>query len=110
MVSKCINPFCNQPFLHLSRGKLFVTEYPQTVSTDLILHNRTREHFWLCEECADQMSVAVRREHGGVTVRIVNLPPDGRRKLDFVPGQMPVQRSTKPTKTTKFPSFLFEAS
>jgi hypothetical protein len=109
MVAKCINPYCSCPFRYLSRGKLFVTEYPPTVSSDVILRARTREHFWLCEECAKSMTVAVRREHGGVTVRIVNLPPDGRRKLDFVPEQV-VSPKPKKVINRNLPSFFFEAS
>ena len=109
MVAMCINPYCHQPFLQL-RGKLFVTEYPPTVSSDAILRSRTREHFWLCEDCCKNMTVAVRRElTGGTTVRIVNLPPDGRRKVDFIPTESPAPKP-KPLSPRDLPDFLFEAS
>ena len=87
MVSKCINPYCNRPFRYLSAGKLFVTEYPATFAAGVIVHSRTREHFLLCEDCARSMTVAVRREHGGISIRIVNLAPNGERKIDFKPGK-----------------------
>jgi len=105
MVAKCINPYCNRPFRYLGHGKLFVTEYPPTLASGIILHSRTREHFWLCEECAQSMTVAVRREHGGVAIRIVNLSPNGRRKLDFTPDSPSVP--SEPSRLGKRPVFEF---
>ncbi len=108
MVAKCVNPFCNHPFRYLGRGKLFVTEYPPTLASGINLRQSNREHFWLCEECARIATVAIRREHGGVTIRIVNLPPNGVRKLDFVPGSLPV--GTPPgVNKRKLPEFSFES-
>jgi len=109
MVAKCINPYCHRPFRYLGNGKLFVTEYPPTLESGLSLHTRMREHFWLCEECSKTMTVAIRREHGRIAIRIVNLSPNGRRKLDFIPEeQAPTMR---PAITRKqLPDFLFEAS
>jgi hypothetical protein len=91
MVAKCVNPYCNRPFRYLGQGKLFVTEYPPTLASGINLRGRTREHFWLCDECARIMTIAVRREHGGVLVRILNLPPNGKRKLDFNPAKPPIE-------------------
>ena len=103
MVSKCVNPYCNQPFRYLGRGKLFVTEFPPALVAGTALHTRNREHFWLCEECARIMTVAVRREHGGIAIRIINLPPNGGRKLDFHPEtDKPVSETVV---TRKFPGF-----
>jgi len=82
MVAKCINPYCNRPFRHVEHGKLFVTEYPPTFPA---LHERKREHFWLCEECSKSMTVAIRHEHDRPAIRIINLSPNGTRKLDFDP-------------------------
>jgi len=106
MVAKCINPYCNRPFRYLSHGKLFVTEYPPTLSAGVILHTRTREHFWLCEECAKSMTLALRREHGGISVRIVNLSPNGERKLDFVPGQEVASYPTSAVGSQNPPPFI----
>lgn len=108
MVGKCINPYCHRPFRSFGQGKLFMTEYPPTLESGLSLHARTREHFWLCEECSKSMTVAIRREHGRIAIRIVNLSPNGRRKLDFVPEEQP--RMARPITSRSFPEFLFEAS
>jgi len=107
MVAKCVNPYCNRPFRYLGRGKLFVTEYPPTLASRFDLRGRTREHFWLCEECARTMTVAVRREHGGITIRIINLPADGRRKLDFEPGSQVEPPATY--RRRSFPEAWFDA-
>ena len=109
MVAKCINPYCSRPFRYLGHGKLFVTEYPPTLASGLSLHARTREHFWLCEECCQTMTVAIRRENGYIAVRIVNLSPNGRRKLDFVPEEQTYVKRP-PTGTQSFPEFSFESS
>jgi hypothetical protein len=85
MLAKCVNPFCNRPFQRLSRGKLFLVEFPRRVMDHLSHRPAAREHFWLCEECARIMTVAVGREFDSISVRIINLPPSGATKLQFVP-------------------------
>ena len=107
MLGKCINPYCHRPFRYFGQGKLFVTEYPPTLESGLSLHTRTREHFWLCEECSRTMTVAIRREHGRIAIRIVNLSP--RRKLDFIPEEQTVTPGSQLARNP-FPDFLFEAS
>ncbi len=107
MVAKCINPYCNRPFHYMDRGRLFVTDYPPSVSVRP-LHERKREHFWLCEECAKTMTVAVRHEHDQVAIRIINLSPNGRRKLDFVPEEY-VTAQTPIAVERNFPEFSFES-
>ena len=109
MLAKCVNPFCNRPFRYMGQGKLFVTEYPPTVASRFNLRGRTREHFWLCEECAPMMTVAVRREHGGVTVRIINLSPNGARKLDFVPPKEAVSGQPSAFRQRTLPEFLLDS-
>ena len=85
MLDKCVNPFCNESFRYLSHGKLFVVEFPHGLNDHLSHNVARREHFWLCDECARNMTVAVRREHGSVAVRIINLDESGATKLKFVP-------------------------
>ncbi|HUN89351.1 MAG TPA: hypothetical protein VMU28_11195 [Terriglobales bacterium] len=105
MVAKCINPYCHRPFRYVGRGKLFAIEYPPTFESGS--HFRIRENFWLCEECAQMMSVAIRHEHGRPAIRIINHPPKGRRKLDFVPEQQAsVQEQMRIP--VSFPEFAFE--
>jgi len=85
MVDKCVNPFCNRPFRYLGRGKLFVVEFPQRLAERRHHVAGRREHFWLCDECARTMTVAVRREFDSISIRIINLSPDGATKLEFSP-------------------------
>jgi len=46
MVSKCANPECQVPFLHLSDGKLFMVPRLQGPSTKV-------HFFWVCIKCAE---------------------------------------------------------
>ncbi len=85
MVDKCVNPFCNQPFRYLGHGKLFVVEFPRRLAERRHHVAGRREHFWLCDECARTMTVAVRREFDSISIRIINLSPDGTTKLEFIP-------------------------
>lgn len=105
MVAKCVNPYCNQPFRHLDHGKLFVTEYPPTFPA---LHERKREHFWLCEECSKSMTVAIRHEHGRPAIRIINLSPNGTRKLDFDPQERVVSFQPSAFSQKSLPEFSME--
>ena len=108
MAAKCVNPYCHRPFRYLGHGKLFAIEYPPSLESGP-LHVRTREHFWLCEECCQSMTVAIRHEHGRPAIRIINLSPKGTRKLDFIPGQQTyVKRQTRIPEAA-FPEFSFEA-
>ena len=83
MIEKCVNPFCNQPFRYLGHGKVFVVEFPPRVAEHCHRVAGRREHFWLCEECAQTMTVAVRRDFDSVSVRIINLAPNGATKFQY---------------------------
>lgn len=72
MVSKCANPQCRAAFLYLHQGKLFRIEtdagshqYPADPGTRKPV--RRLEYFWLCDDCAAQMTLA-RRDGAVVTV------------------------------------------
>jgi len=90
-------------------GKLFVTDFPPTLASGLNMHDHKREHFWLCEECSKSMTVAIRREHGQVAIRIINLSPNGKRKLDFVPEEQPFSTEPSAFSHESFSQFSFEA-
>lgn len=94
MVQKCVNPFCNRPFRYLSHGKLFLVEFPKRLNERRHHVAGRREHFWLCEDCARSMTVAVRREFDSVSVRIINLSPNGATKLEFIPSVAEYSAST----------------
>jgi hypothetical protein len=83
MSGKCVNPFCNRPFLHANHGKMFTIQFPPSSFERHQNIAGPREDFWLCQNCAQLMTIAVRREFGAVSVRIINLAPNGATKLDF---------------------------
>ena len=76
MVSKCANPACSAPFLYFHRGRLFriETEGRQDRRRNLGNENGTGkclrriEFFWLCESCAEKMTLAFDKANG-VSVR-----------------------------------------
>lgn len=82
MVSKCANPNCSSTFLHLSDGKLFRwdTESGLPSHADFGADPAARkpmrhiEFFWLCNNCARQMTLVFQR---GVGVVPIHTPPRG---------------------------------
>ncbi len=69
MLSKCANPACAAPFIYLRDGKLFQINTaggPQLVSDGR--PPQRIEYFWLCGECAANMTLAFQRGKGVVTV------------------------------------------
>ncbi len=56
MLAKCANPKCTAAFRHLSNGKLF--RVPR-VGTEKL---SAMEHFWLCGECAETMTLGIDRD------------------------------------------------
>lgn len=73
MLHKCANPSCSIPFRHLREGKLFLaeTEYfpgKQTTTRGSLRLARRIEHYWLCDECSQQLTLAFDQERGMITV------------------------------------------
>ncbi|HEV2696453.1 MAG TPA: hypothetical protein VGU90_00575 [Terriglobales bacterium] len=74
MVSKCANPECAATFRYFHTGKLFRVESPAVALHDT--HDdgsmkkpmRRLEFFWLCDNCADKMSLTFEKG-AGVAVR-----------------------------------------
>jgi hypothetical protein len=76
MVSKCANPECSAPFLYFHRGRLFRLETfgredrrrrlgdENGVSKPL----RRIAFYWLCEDCAEKMTLSFDKTNG-VSVR-----------------------------------------
>jgi hypothetical protein len=89
MSNKCVNPFCNSPYRDHGLGKLFAVLFPPTTFEKHHNMPGRLQRFWLCEDCAQTMSVAVRREFNSVVVKIINLAPDGATKLAFNPPMLP---------------------
>jgi hypothetical protein len=89
MTGKCMNPFCRRPF-HESHGKAFAIQFPPSSFERHHDLPGPGERFWLCKECAQIMTIAVRREFDSVSVRIINLAPNGATKLAFAIPPKPV--------------------
>jgi hypothetical protein len=75
MVSRCANPSCPNSFLYLHQGKLFrmdtdITGSRTAASLDVEDKKSGRhvEYFWLCRDCAAEMTL-VFKPGVGVTTR-----------------------------------------
>ena len=79
MLSKCANPQCRAAFLYLHQGKLFRIETEAGSHQDPAADSGARkpvrrlEYFWLCDDCASQMTLA--RKNG----EIVTVPCEQMR-------------------------------
>lgn len=76
MLAKCANPNCSNEFHYLRKGKVFqvvvdAVKGPLPSGPQLVAEARASqhiEHFWLCDECAATMTLAVDRQRGIVTI------------------------------------------
>jgi hypothetical protein len=75
MVSKCANPECSTPLRYLRDGKIFRIEVEED-STKGKKPVRRVEHFWLCGECAQTMSISFSND----------------RQITIVPKERPLYR------------------
>jgi hypothetical protein len=72
MLSKCANPDCTAAFRYLSHGKLFRLDttsgnsIPDAFGMDPTAKKPARhiEFFWLCEDCADTVTLAFKKGEG----------------------------------------------
>jgi hypothetical protein len=81
MLSKCANPGCRATFLYLHQGKLFrfdtsIETLARTPVSEMARSSRRVEFFWLCEECAQDMTLTYNRETG---IKIVPLTKEFTR-------------------------------
>jgi hypothetical protein len=58
VLSKCANPTCLARFHYLHQGRIFNIEMG-TASSNRISGTRRIEHFWLCERCAQTLTVVL---------------------------------------------------
>jgi hypothetical protein len=73
MVSKCSNPACSASFRYLHEGKLFrMAVMPDNPNFALDPGTKKSSHriefFWLCEECAPEMTL-IFKPGAGVTAQ-----------------------------------------
>ncbi len=69
MLSKCANPDCAAPFIYLRDGRLF--QINTASGPQLVTAGRPPQHieyFWLCGDCASNMTLTFQRGKGVVTV------------------------------------------
>ena len=67
MLSKCANPACLARFHYLHEGRIFNIEAGTVGSDGGSPVVRRIEHFWLCERCAQTLTVVM--ENGVVSTR-----------------------------------------
>ncbi|HUO61214.1 MAG TPA: hypothetical protein VMU24_11135 [Candidatus Acidoferrales bacterium] len=75
MLKKCANPQCTAMFTHLGRGRLFRVQRngPKLAESNLEAKKERPallEYFWLCDQCAGTLTVAVDRKQ---IVRVIPL-------------------------------------
>lgn len=72
MLSKCSNPKCSSVFLYLHEGKLFRYETADRSHGDsnggFKKSMGRMEYFWLCDDCASQMTLTF-KDGEGVAIR-----------------------------------------
>jgi hypothetical protein len=79
VLSKCANPECDARFRYLRSGKLFQFEVsalhetlemksPSGTRTPIKKPAHKVEHFWLCEECAELLTLKNDKHHGVIVV------------------------------------------
>ncbi len=74
MLAKCVNPACSKLLRYLRDGKVFHVDRPgPLVETGKQSHNV--EHFWLCGDCCQTMTVLFEPQTG---VQVV--PRSARRR------------------------------
>lgn len=63
MLSKCANPDCGASFHYLGQGKLYeIRPEPELTGPQLVFPKKAAgrsERFWLCNNCASVMTLAV---------------------------------------------------
>jgi len=67
VLSKCANPVCLARFRYLHEGRIFNVETGTVPAEGHGPHIHKIEHFWLCERCAQTLSIV--SENGVVTTR-----------------------------------------
>ena len=73
MLSQCANVQCSKPFLKLREGKLFLVETDRVARPGVSAgppfvrarqQPRQVEHYWLCDECAQQWTLLYEPDRG----------------------------------------------
>jgi hypothetical protein len=83
MVARCANPGCAAPFLYLHQGKLFrmesdvsfVSRNPGSPDPEGKKPARRVEYFWLCRDCAAEMTLVFKKGVGVTTKPLAPAQP-----------------------------------
>jgi hypothetical protein len=83
MLSRCANPGCAAPFLYLHQGKLFrmesdaslVSRIPASADPDGKKPARRMEYFWLCRDCAAELTLVFKKGVGITTKPLAPAQP-----------------------------------
>jgi hypothetical protein len=69
MLSKCLNPNCSAILHHMGQGRLYRVNFTEAgrrsaptgkvVAASIRSKSCPIEHFWLCENCATSMTIAL---------------------------------------------------
>ena len=76
MLSKCANPACTNLFLYLHQGQLYRMDSSghEPVSSPFRGNAHRVEFFWLCDECAANMTVTFEKGRGLVVQPFGSMP------------------------------------
>jgi hypothetical protein len=85
MITKCANQSCGQPFRYFRGGRLFIVDVGLNAqSIDSSTTDRAPlklEHFWLCELCAETMTMVVGQDRTATVISTrEELPSAGERQ------------------------------
>ncbi len=70
MVTKCLNPLCGAPFQYLRSGKVFLLNSLDHRGEGQDVRNHEVEYFWLCDSCAQKMTLNLK----GLSPEVIPLP------------------------------------
>jgi hypothetical protein len=85
MITQCANPECSAPFRYMRQGRLFQVDRdsaghmvlgPFLMTGDGLSHRL--EHFWLCGNCAQRLTLVIDPERGVVPAQLPQAPRAAR--------------------------------
>jgi hypothetical protein len=79
MVSNCANPGCRKPLHYLREGRVFLFN---SLPTPGAKRQRPLEHYWLCGECAQCMTLM----KDDLGVHVVYHPATAPESVNLTPG------------------------
>ncbi len=79
MVSTCANPGCSATFHRLQEGRLFVID-PRERKPPASARDARLQFYWLCEKCAERLTLAVDPEDQVICIARSEHPPDTKKR------------------------------